>query len=73
MCSENKGADQLCSYCTPDLSTPDLSLCFRIGKKNDFLILQLNEAIASDKSKIAIYDKVHTKSEHTRWILRINS
>ena len=26
-CSENKGADQLCSYCTADLR-----LCFRIGK-----------------------------------------
>ena len=26
-CSENKGADQLCSYCTADLC-----LCFRIGK-----------------------------------------
>ena len=25
---ENKGADQLCSYCTADLR-----LCFRIGKK----------------------------------------
>ena len=28
MCSKNKGADQLCSYCTADLR-----LCFRIGKK----------------------------------------
>ena len=27
LCSENKGADQLCSYCTADLH-----LCFRIGK-----------------------------------------
>ena len=26
-CSENKGADHLCSYCTADLR-----LCFRIGK-----------------------------------------
>ena len=26
-CSENKGAGQLCSYCTADLR-----LCFRIGK-----------------------------------------
>ena len=26
-CSKNKGADQLCSYCTADLR-----LCFRIGK-----------------------------------------
>ena len=26
-CSENNGADQLCSYCTADLR-----LCFRIGK-----------------------------------------
>ena len=26
-CSENNGADQLCSYCTADLC-----LCFRIGK-----------------------------------------
>ena len=26
LCSENKGADQLCSY-----STADLHLCFRIG------------------------------------------
>ena len=28
-CSENKGADQLCDYCTADL-------CFRIGKKPVF-------------------------------------
>ena len=27
LCSENKGADQLCSYCMADLR-----LCFRIGK-----------------------------------------
>ena len=27
LCSENKGADQLCSYCTADLR-----LCFRIGE-----------------------------------------
>ena len=27
-CSENKGADQLCSYCTADLRL----CCFRIGK-----------------------------------------
>ena len=26
-CSENKGADQLCSFCTADLR-----LCFRVGK-----------------------------------------
>ena len=30
-CSENKGADQLCSYCTADLR-----LCFRIGKNSVF-------------------------------------
>ena len=29
--SENKGADQLCSYCTADLR-----LCFRIGKNPVF-------------------------------------
>ena len=29
MCSINKGADQLCSYCTADLQ-----LCFCIGKKS---------------------------------------
>ena len=28
LCSENKGADQLCSYCTADVR-----LCFRISKK----------------------------------------
>ena len=28
-CSENKGADQLCSYCTAGAVT-DLRLCFRI-------------------------------------------
>ena len=33
MCSENKGADQLCSYCTPDLR-----LCFRICKSLVFLL-----------------------------------
>ena len=27
MCSENKGTDQLCSYCTADLC-----LCFHVGK-----------------------------------------
>ena len=31
-CSENKGADQLCSYCAADLR-----LCFRICKKTVFL------------------------------------
>ena len=30
--SKNKGADQLCSYCTADLR-----LCFRIGKNPVFL------------------------------------
>ena len=30
-CGENKGADQLCSYCTADLR-----LCFRIGKNLAF-------------------------------------
>ena len=30
-CSENKGADQLCSYCTADLG-----LCFRIGNNPVF-------------------------------------
>ena len=32
LCSENKGADQLRSYCEADLR-----LCFRIGKKPVFL------------------------------------
>ena len=31
LCSENKGADQLCSYCTADLR-----LCFSIGKNPVF-------------------------------------
>ena len=31
LCSENKGADQLCGYCTADLR-----LCFRICKKPFF-------------------------------------
>ena len=31
LCSESKGADQLCSYCTADLR-----LCFRIGKNPVF-------------------------------------
>ena len=30
-CSGNKGADQLCSYCTADLR-----LCFCLGKNPDF-------------------------------------
>ena len=30
-CSENRGADQLCSYCTADLR-----FCFRIGKNPVF-------------------------------------
>ena len=30
-CSESKGADQLCSYCTADLR-----LCFRLGKNPVF-------------------------------------
>ena len=29
LCSEKKGADQLCSYCTADLC-----LCFRLGKNS---------------------------------------
>ena len=33
--SENKSADQLCSYCTADC-TADLTLCFRIGKNPVF-------------------------------------
>ena len=31
LCSKNKGADQLCSYCTADLR-----LCFRMGKHSVF-------------------------------------
>ena len=34
--SENKGNDQLCSYCTADLC-----LCFRIGKNQFFLIKKI--------------------------------
>ena len=34
--NENKGADQLCSYCEADLR-----LCFRIGKKSSFLMTRL--------------------------------
>ena len=34
--SENKGADQLCSYCAADLR-----LCFRIMQKAGFLITRL--------------------------------
>ena len=33
LCSENKGADQLCSYCTADLR-----LCFRIRRLFGFLM-----------------------------------
>ena len=36
-CSENKGADQLCSYCTADLR-----LCFRIGENPVFSLRGLN-------------------------------
>ena len=35
-CSENKGADQLCNYCTADLRR-----CFRIGKNPVFSYLRL--------------------------------
>ena len=35
-CSENKGADQLCSY-----SGAGLRLCFRIGKNPVFSILRM--------------------------------
>ena len=35
-CSENKGADQLRSYCEADLR-----LCFRIGKNPVFLMMRL--------------------------------
>ena len=34
LCSENKGADQLCSYCTADLR-----LCFRMGKNHDTALI----------------------------------
>ena len=36
LCSENKGADQLCGY-----READLRLCFRICKKNGFLRTRL--------------------------------
>ena len=35
-CSQNKGTDQLCSYCEADLC-----LCFPIGKKSSFLMTRL--------------------------------
>ena len=36
-CSKNKGADQMCSYCTADLR-----LCFSHRRKSSFLITRLN-------------------------------
>ena len=36
LCSENKGADQLCGYCAANLH-----LCFRICKNTGFLMTQL--------------------------------
>ena len=41
---ENKGADQLCSYCTADLR-----LCFRIGKNPAFSRCGSNNGISSTK------------------------
>ena len=41
-CSENKGADQLCSYCTADLR-----ICFRLGK------IQFSHGEARDSAGIS--------------------
>ena len=42
LCSENKGADQLCSYCTADLR-----LCFRIG--NNPIFSQCGSYVVGDE------------------------
>ena len=47
LCSENKDADQLCSY-----NTADLHLCFRICKKAGFLMMRLNVYIKQLKNAI---------------------
>ena len=56
MCSENKGADQLRSYWAADLR-----LCFRICKKNGFLITRLKWSlnIVDKICKLHRYDLKH--------------
>ena len=50
-CSENRGADQLCSYCTADMC-----LCFRICKSRfSHDAAQINEL----SSMIAINQDIH--------------
>ena len=52
--SENKGADQLCSYCTADLR-----LCFRICKIR-FFYVTLNEKLLRNNPAIMIGLSAHT-------------
>ena len=53
-CSENKGTDQLCSYCTADLR-----LCFRIGKNaiSHDVAHKTNEFVGS-------IDKIYPKGQY---------
>ena len=58
-CSENKGADQLSSYCEADLR-----LCFRIGKNPVFSRRSSN--VFSHEVAHFIYQlKLRLKVEHT--------
>ena len=56
MCSENKGADQLCSYCTADLR-----LCFCIDKNPVFSrrasIHVMHLSFSKDNSLSVLEDK----------------
>ena len=48
-CIENKGSDQLRSYCEADQR-----LCFRIGKKNGFLMTRLKSVLQSNPVSLSV-------------------
>ena len=57
-CSENKVADQLCSYCTADLR-----LCFRIGKMLFFSLPDLDLLQAAKlRNHMTAYDRIYEMS-----------
>ena len=62
-CSENKGPDQLRSYCEADLH-----LCFRIRQKSSFLTMRL----IYRNSAFQAFGHLSVQSvSSTRWILRL--
>ena len=55
LCSENKGADQLCSY-----RTADLRLCFRLCR---LLVFPCGGSIIATNLKVRLL----AKCEHAHW------